>query len=81
LVLEVKGHKSLRDVKIGVIGLGKMGSQIAKTFKVKKDKSSDLYVSNFKFSKIFFVNNVFQRLRIEKCLFGSRGDSNANLLK
>ena len=31
---EVLGYKSLRDLKIGILGLGKMGSQIAKTFKV-----------------------------------------------
>ena len=31
---EVIGHKSLRDLKIGVLGLGQMGTQIARTFKV-----------------------------------------------
>ena len=31
---EVIGHQSLRDLKIGVLGLGQMGTQIARTFKV-----------------------------------------------
>ena len=31
---DVKGHKSLRDLKVGILGLGQMGTQIAKTFKV-----------------------------------------------
>ena len=31
---EVKGHRTLKDLKIGILGVGKMGNQIARAFKV-----------------------------------------------
>ena len=54
---EVKGHRTLKDLKIGILGVGKMGNQIARAFKVNNPLAL--------FSGPIYLKSPFLRSRYE----------------